>query len=86
LFGYVCLKTGTGGRDSRDPTVPSSYASNIEAITEAGEVEVGALVKSTARVKPEAEPRDERDGMEARPMTVKYWAVLNLFHHHTQAI
>ena len=20
LFGYVCLKTGTGGRDSRDPT------------------------------------------------------------------
>jgi hypothetical protein len=56
--------------------VPSSYASNIEAITEAGEDEVGALVKSIARVKPEAELRDERDGMEVRPMTVKYWVVL----------
>jgi hypothetical protein len=22
LFGCVCLKTGIGGRDSRDPTVP----------------------------------------------------------------
>jgi hypothetical protein len=56
--------------------VPSSYASNIEAITEAGEAEVGALVKSIARVKPEAEPRDEREGREVRPVTVKYWAVL----------
>jgi hypothetical protein len=24
LFGCVCLKTGTGGRDSRDPTVSTT--------------------------------------------------------------
>ena len=28
LFGYVCLKTGTGGRDSRDPTVQSPRISH----------------------------------------------------------
>jgi hypothetical protein len=29
LFGYVCLKTGTGGRDSRDPTY-STYLITLQ--------------------------------------------------------
>jgi hypothetical protein len=29
LFGCVCLKTGTGGRDSRDPTLDSSLSTPL---------------------------------------------------------
>jgi hypothetical protein len=29
LFGFVCLKTGTGGRDSRDPTILTDHIEKL---------------------------------------------------------